>query len=140
VGVVVGGAGTVLGAFGVYAGVSGSLVPVLGKSSGTPRKISWKSSQLDPKWGLTKKHLEKHFFGDGELALRQIDPGGTPDKWVRHLTDLASSPVTSTTSNGMIDIIKTFPKADGSGTFKLGIRLAPKPDGTFDLITVLTRQ
>ena len=40
----------------------------------------------------------------------------------------------------MLDIIRSFPRADGSGTFKMGVRLAPKPDGTFDLITVLTKQ
>lgn len=60
--------------------------------------------------------------------------------WAQHLAELIHSPVTGTTSNGMLDIIKSFPRADGSGTFKMGVRLAPKPDGTFYLITVLTKQ
>jgi len=38
----------------------------------------------------------------------------------------------------MQDIKGKFEKADGSGGFKLGIRLMPKDDGTFDLVTVLT--
>jgi len=72
--------------------------------------------------------------------LKTIDPAGTADKWASHLTELFSSPVTGKTSNGMFDIIKQFPKADGSGTFNMGIRLAPRQDGTFDLITILTKQ
>lgn len=42
--------------------------------------------------------------------------------------------------HGMIDIIGDFPRADGSGVFKLGVRLAPNADGTFDLVTILTKQ
>jgi hypothetical protein len=38
------------------------------------------------------------------------------------------------------DVIGTFPKAGGGGTFQLGIRIAPKGDGTFDLVTLLTKQ
>jgi len=55
-------------------------------------------------------------------------------------TELFNSPVGSTTSNGMLDVVKQFPKADGSGTFKMGIRLKDNLDGTFDLVTVLTKQ
>lgn len=94
----------------------------------------------DPKWGLTSKHLDKHFWGDKSTALKQIDPGGTTDKWAQHLSELSNAPVTGTTPNGMVDIIKQFPKADGSGMFKMGIRLSPRADGTYDLVTVLTRQ
>src|SRR5262249_19182208 len=101
---------------------------------------NWKFNDTNSNWGLTTQHVRKHLFGPDATALRQIDPGGTPEKWVGHLTDLSKAPVTSTTSNGMLDIIQPFLKADGTGTFKLGIRLAPKPDGTFDLITVLTKQ
>ncbi len=90
----------------------------------------------NPGWGLTPTHLKKHFFGGKPTALQRIDPGGTDDKWALHLAELIHSPATGTTSNGMLDIIKSFPRADGSGTFKMGVRLAPKPDGTFDLITV----
>ena len=111
------------------------------QSGPTPRKVLFRpNNPATPGWGLTPKHLDKHFFGSGPTALRQIDPGGTADKWAKHLAELIRSPVTSTTSNGMHDIIKTFPRADGSGTFKMGVRLAPKADGTFDLITVLTKQ
>jgi hypothetical protein len=91
-------------------------------------------------WGLTKIHLEKHFFGNNATALKNIDPQGNADKWAQHLAELFNSPVTKTTGNGMLDIVKEFPKASGSGTFKMGIRLSPNADGTFDLVTVLTDQ
>jgi hypothetical protein len=65
---------------------------------------------------------------------------GNVDLWRSYMQDLASRPVTGTTTNGMHDIIGTFPKADGTGTFQLGLRLSPNSDGTFDLITLLTRQ
>jgi hypothetical protein len=107
----------------------------------TVRKIHWRPNDLShPEWGLTAAHLKKHFFGPGKYALREIDSAGTPEKWVGFLGDLAGRPVTITTSNGMLDVIGTFPKADGLGTFKLGIRLNPRSDLTFDLITVLTKQ
>lgn len=41
---------------------------------------------------------------------------------------------------GVEDIIGTFPKADGTGPFRFGIRIAPRGDGSFDLITLLTKQ
>jgi RHS repeat-associated protein len=91
-------------------------------------------------WGLTLSHIQKHLFGSGPTSLKTLDPSGNPSIWANHITELYNSPVTSTTSNGMLDIIKTFPKADGSGTFQLGLRLSPKPDGTFDLVTILTKQ
>jgi hypothetical protein len=56
------------------------------------------------------------------------------------LAELFNSPVSSVTSNGKLDIIKEFPKADGSGVFKMGIRLSENADRTFDLVTVLTKQ
>jgi hypothetical protein len=40
----------------------------------------------------------------------------------------------------MIDIIGDFPRADGSGTFRLGIRLFHRADRLYELITILTRQ
>ena len=110
----------------------------LGKGSAI-RKINLKSS-VNPNWGLTSKHIRKHFFGDSKHALKQIDPGGTSDKWMHHLTELFQSPVTSKTSNGMVDVIKTFPKSSGGGTFKMGIRLQDNGNGTFELVTILTRQ
>jgi hypothetical protein len=33
-----------------------------------------------------------------------------------------------------------FPKADGSGTFRFGIRIARLPNGSYDLVTLLTKQ
>ena len=91
-------------------------------------------------WGLTPAHLKKHLFGNGKDSLSTIDPAGNADIWAQNLSQLFSSPVTGKTGNGMLDIISQFPKADGSGMYNMGIRLAPKADGTFDLITVLTRQ
>ncbi len=92
-------------------------------------------------WGLTPKHLQKHFFGEGKYALNKIDTSGNPDMWTKNLIELFSAPVTSKTTDGMLDIVKTFPKADGSGVYKMGVRISPaKPDGTHDLVTVLTRQ
>ncbi len=120
------------------AHVRNSAVHVVGQGS-TVRKVGLRSA-IDPKWGLTKKHLNKHFFGNSKFALKKIDPGGTADKWKQHLADLYNAPVTGTTSNGMLDIVKTFQRADGSGSFKMGIRLFDHGDGTFDLVTVLTKQ
>jgi hypothetical protein len=115
-----------------------SAVHVAGQGS-TIRKFNLRPG-TDPKWGLTKQHLNKHFFGDSKFALKKIDPGGTADKWKQHLAELYNGPVSGTTSNGMLDIFRTFPRADGSGTFKMGIRLFDRGDGTFDLVTVLTKQ
>jgi hypothetical protein len=38
------------------------------------------------------------------------------------------------------DIIGTFPRTGGGGTFQFGIRIAPGENGTFDLVTLLTKQ
>lgn len=103
------------------------------------RKIKLLPS-TNSKWGLTGKHLRKHFYGESKFALNKIDNAGNADKWKNHLAELFNSPVGSSTSNGMIDVVKHFPKADGSGTFKMGIRLKDNLDGTFDLVTVLTKQ
>lgn len=51
-----------------------------------------------------------------------------------------SRPNTGTTTNGMLDIVGTFPRAGGGGTFQFGIRLSPNSNGSFDLITLLTKQ
>lgn len=74
------------------------------------------------------------------MSLRIIDPEGNVDQWVGYIQKLASRPATATLKNGIEDIIGTFPKAGGSGNFKFGIRIAPGEGGTFDLVTLLTRQ
>lgn len=113
------------------------------KQSDPLRKINWRpESALDTagNWGLREGHIEKHIFGNGPTALKQIDPGGNPEIWLRQLNELASRSVTSTTKNGMLDIVGQFPKAGGGGSYRLGIRLSPNPNGSFDLITILTKQ
>jgi hypothetical protein len=89
-------------------------------------------------WGFSPVHLEKHFFGPGSYSLSRIDPAGTTELWLNHLRALGTRPVTKLRNNGMQDIIGRFEKADGSGRFKLGLRIMPKDDGTFDLVTFLT--
>ena len=114
---------------------------IIVQSGQNPRKVRVLSNiSANPKCGLTPQHLKKHFFGNEPSSLNQIDPGGTSDKWSQYLAKLMHSPVSRATSNGKLDIIRWFPRADGSGFFKMGIRLSPNADGTFDLITVLTRQ
>lgn len=48
--------------------------------------------------------------------------------------------MTTTREGGIQDIMGTFEKTDGSGKFRLGIRISPKDEGSFDLVTVLTIQ
>jgi hypothetical protein len=108
-----------------------------------PRRVNvFPRNPLDvnSNWGLRASHLQKHFYGNSGHALRQIDPGGTSDKWAQQLSRLFSMPETSRTSNGMIDIVSRFPRSDGLGSYKMGVRLFQRPDGTFDLVTVLTKQ
>jgi hypothetical protein len=119
------------------AGGEGVLVE--GAGSGT-RVINFRPDAADPNWGLTSAHLEKHLFGSGPLSLSTIDPGGNPDLWFSYIQDLASRPATATLKGGIEDIIGTFPKTGGNGTFQFGIRIAPAGNGTFDLVTLLTKQ
>jgi len=95
---------------------------------------------LHSDWGFSPVHLEKHFFGSGSYSLSHIDPGGTTETWLGHLRDLGTRPATKHLPNGMLDIMGKFEKTDGSGRFRLGLRLWPKDDGTFDFVTVLTGQ
>lgn len=104
------------------------------------RKINFRHSALDPKWGLTKIHLEKHFFGNQKYSLKNIDPKGNADKWMQEIMDLAQREPTRTLANGAIDVVGEFQRANGIGQYKLGLRLWPNQDGTYDLITVLTNQ
>jgi hypothetical protein len=104
------------------------------------RKINWLPHAYDPDWGLTREHLDKHLFGARSSALAAIDPAGDAATWLRHLQHLATQPPRKQFDNGVVEIRGRFPKSDGTGTFKLGIRLAQRPDGTFDLVTILTGQ
>lgn len=104
------------------------------------RLINFRPSGVDPSWGFTRRHLSKHIFGSSKYSLSKIDPGGNSEIWKGYMQDLASRPATSTTPNGMLDIIGTFPRSGGSGNFQFGIRLSPRSDGSFDLITLLTKQ
>lgn len=130
------GASAMLPTDGVAAKSGFNIVP---GGSGT-RAINFKPNAADPNWGLTSAHLNKHMFGTGKNSLRTIDAGGNPDRWRNYMQDLAARPVTNTLKGGIEDIIGTFPKADGSGTFQFGIRIAPSSNGSYDLVTLLTRQ
>jgi hypothetical protein len=109
-------------------------------AAGELRVIHCVPQGVDPRWGMTAIHVEKHFLGEGPLALSRIDPTGSAEIWLNHLRELASKPVTRTLDSGLQDIMGTFGKADGSGSFRLGLRISPRDDGSFDLVTVLTGQ
>ena len=132
-------------ASGLRTRVSGAIlaakpgVLVEGAGTGT-RTLRFRPNAADLKWGLTKAHLNKHLFGTGPNSLRTIDPAGNPDLWRNYIQDLAGRAVTRQLNGGMQDIIGTFPKSGGSGSFKFGIRISPRSDGTHDLVTLLTRQ
>jgi len=89
-------------------------------------------------WGFSPVHLDKHFFGTTSYSLSRIDPAGTTDTWLSHFRALGTRPVTTLRSSGAQDIMGKFEKTDGSGSFKLGLRIMPRDDGTFDLVTFLT--
>ena len=56
------------------------------------------------------------------------------------MLNLEARSATTNLGNRIEDIVGTFPKSDGVGTFKFGIRISRRDDGTFDLVTLLTRQ
>jgi hypothetical protein len=89
-------------------------------------------------WGFSRVHLDKHFFGTTSYSLSRIDPAGTTETWLAHFRTLGTRPVTKFRSSGAQDIMGKFDKADGSGRFKLGLRIMPRDDGTFELVTFLT--
>lgn len=102
------------------------------------RKVNLRST-INPKWGLTKKHIEKHFFEHPEYALKNIDPKGNPDQWMGNISQLFQQPVVKIYKNGVEEIVGTFKKATGED-YKIGIRVFKKGDGSYDLVTVLTDQ
>jgi hypothetical protein len=106
-----------------------------------PRRASYLPQNPDPKWGLRRYHLNKHVHGSGKFALRQVDPQGNDEIWNRYFQQLLSMPEWSESGEkGAFNVFGVFPRADGSGQFLLGIRLSPRPDGSFDVITILTQQ
>jgi hypothetical protein len=114
----------------------------LGHSPGATysRVVNCAPEGVDPEWGMTAVHIEKHFLGKGPLSLSHIDPHGNIETWLGHMRDLATRPYTALRNDNIQDIMGKFQKADGSGNFKLGLRVSPKSDGTFDFVTVLTAQ
>ena len=112
---------------------------VLGKGIKT-RSVNFRPKVADPNWGLRRSHVRKHIFGPGSSPLAELDPAGTTDSWRAMIQELASRPTTAKRAGGIEEVVGSFDKADGSGTFKLGIRLSRAADGSFDLVTLLTRQ
>ena len=113
---------------------------LIGGAGSATRVIRFRPDAVDPRWGLTRRHMDKHLTGDGPLSLRQIDSDGNLDLWHGYMQDLASRPPTAHLNNDVQDIVGTFPKADGTGEFRFGIRVAPNSDGEWDLVTLLTKQ
>lgn len=126
------------GAIATFLNRTGQEFELVGKGS-IVRKINLRS-EIDAGWGLKPIHLNKHFWGDSRFALNKIDPHGNPDIWMQNLSDLFQRAPTTSSVDGMVDIIHTYEKTDKSGMYKMGIRLFEKNDGTFDLVTVLTDQ
>ena len=112
---------------------------LVAQSSAT-RHMDLRPVMVNPKWGLTAAHLERHLFGEGPYSLKTIDAAGTTDTWMQHMQDLAGRPTTAMLKNGMEDVIGAFPKADGTGDFSFGIRVVRNSSGGYDLVTLLTRQ
>jgi len=114
--------------------------PVIVGKAVTTRSINYRPRVPDKNWGLRHGHVRKHLFGPGPSPLSALDPSGNTDRWRAMLQELASRPPTHVRPRGIEDVVGTFEKADGSGTFKLGIRLSRANDGSYDLVTLLTRQ
>ncbi len=103
------------------------------------RSVNYRS-EIDSKWGLSDYHLNKHFYEHPKYALTFIDPGGDAQMWLSHMAELAQRTPTQVHPDGMLDIVGIFRRTNGSGSFSMGVRLFPKQDGSFDLVTMLTRQ
>jgi hypothetical protein len=124
----------------VRAQATRALAVLVPDSGNATRSLNFRPRASDLKWGLTTAHLDKHVFGANIRSLRVIDPAGNSDRWFGCIQDLAGRPATSILQGGLRDIVGVFQKADGSGVFRLGIRIAPGPDGTWGLVTLLTKQ
>lgn len=118
---------------------TGNGFELVGKGS-VVRKINFNPvGKNKEKWGLTKRHLGRHFFDtESRISLKNVDPGGNVDTWMHNIMDLAQSPVTARSREGILDVVKTFKRSDNSGVYEMGLRLSPAENGSFDLVTVLT--
>jgi len=87
-----------------------------------------------------RQHLDKYVFGTEPYSLSVIDRGGNTDLWFGYIQDLASREATATLNDGLEVIMDTFLRTGGNGAFRLGIRIAPAANETYDLVTLLTRQ
>jgi hypothetical protein len=108
-----------------------------------PRRVRARprtSADTKGNWGLRTVHMDKHFFGESHYALKQIDPGGNPDRWSQNVAILYSMPETVRRPDGIVEVFGRFPRSDGSGFYTMGVRLHERSDGAYDLVTVLTRQ
>ena len=114
--------------------------PTLVGTGSTVRKINF-HSDLDGKWGLTKEHLNKHFRGTNKnFSMKIHDPSGNSDKWMQNMVSLMQKKSSSVQQDGILKIYDHFPKSDGIGFYRMGIKLKPRNDGSFDLVTILTKQ
>jgi len=82
--------------------------------------------------------------GDGPVSLKTLDPGGTRDKWVKHITELAENGTGGTITNlptgEKLDVIAPMP-LEGGGHINIGVSLFRKTGETgWELTTILTRQ
>lgn len=110
------------------------------KEGSEVRRINLRPA-TDPAWGLTRKHLNKHFFGESKFALKNIDPAGNPDKWMKNISELAQSQnVVARYPNGVFDVVGSFSKTNSQEVYNMGLRLYKNEQGTFDVVTVLTDQ
>lgn len=112
---------------------------IVGKGVRT-RSINYRPKTADQNWGLRGVHLDKHLFGSGPSSLTVLDPTGNAERWIVLIQTLATRAATSSPEPGINDIVGTFQRADGAGSFRLGIRISKRTDGTYDLVTLLTRQ
>ncbi len=90
-------------------------------------------------------HAEvKHLSGDGPVSLKTLDPRGTREKWVKHITVLAENgsggTVTKLPTGEKLDLMAPMP-LEGGGHINVGVSLFRKTGETeWVLTTILTRQ
>lgn len=124
-------------------GVSGIINKAGQGALQTNRTINFLSKQ-NPKWGLTMTHTLKHFnlIDDSPFSMTRIDPKGNINIWVNHVMEISQLPPTRTwTERGQrfLEIRAKVPKTGSDEMMNLGVRLAEQADGSFDLVTILTK-